>query len=224
MFAEVKPDASFDKAVRFSDAYNARKCEEMLADFEDTPLLCLQGPPGESAVKQRSYRAFWEVGCNALESVNSRNTFVIKLYTDMYGPPTSRTDKDIYWLRKQFAYCVSPYCGMEPRSDSFLRGGSCFGQHVGIKPTTVDLLWSRLPLAVQAYLAAEKVGALLPHDSVSSEFNSGITPVHQVLNQSDKRIATTIWGLDPFESTYTWVAKTTDVTAAIWHSRSARFD
>jgi len=226
MFAEVKPDASFDKAVRFSDAYNARKCEEMLADFEDTPLLCLQGPPGESVVKQRSYQAFWEVGCNALESVSSRNAFVIKLYTDMYGPPTSRTDKDIYWLREQFAYCVSLYFGhgiMEPRSEGFLRGGSCFGQHISIKPTTINLLWSRLPHAVQAYLAAEKVGALLPH-GVSPEFSSGITPVHRVLNQSDKRIATTIRGLDPFESTYTWVAKATDVTAAVWHSRSARFD
>lgn len=55
MFAEVKPDASFDKAIRFSDAYNARKCEEMLADWQPTPLLYLQGPPGENVVQARCY-------------------------------------------------------------------------------------------------------------------------------------------------------------------------
>ena len=55
MFAEVKPDASFDKAVRFSDAYNARKCEEMLAGWQPTPLLYLQGPPGENVVQERRH-------------------------------------------------------------------------------------------------------------------------------------------------------------------------
>jgi len=207
MFAEVKPDASFDKAIRFSDAYNARKCEEMLADFDDTPLLCLQGPPGENTVKMRGYRQCREVSSPTLYWASPGDD-LFPLYTKDYGPPS--------WVHKRAGRWGDDMY-------FWLRGHDTDTPNLSVTRTAVPLKWDKLPINTQAFLAAEISGAL-SDTGLRSGFDPHVTPVYQVLGQSDRYVTVTITGLEAFEYSYTWVAKATDVTAAIWRSRSARFD